>query len=180
MTRTVFALLWFLLPVGLTSAPQPLPRFTEEREAAALFFVKKQLPELSPLLEDLKKHNRPHYEQEIREIFQITEILADLLDEPKRHDLELKFWKTENKALVIVAKLGTSKSEEKAKLESQLQELAKDLVELDVQSMEMHVDGLEKELTEERESLLRMKENLDKTIRDRYENLLEKVKKRKK
>src|SRR5262249_36313916 len=40
-----------------------LPRFTEEREAAALFFVKKQLPELLPLLEELKKTNAPHYER---------------------------------------------------------------------------------------------------------------------
>ncbi|HEY1861909.1 MAG TPA: hypothetical protein VGG61_16225, partial [Gemmataceae bacterium] len=34
-----------------------LPRFTEEREAAALCFVKKQLPDLVPLLEQLKKNN---------------------------------------------------------------------------------------------------------------------------
>lgn len=180
MTRYWLSILWFLLATGLSAAPQSLPRFTEEREAAALFFVKKQLPELTPLLEELKKHSHPHYEQEIREIFQITEILAELLDEPKRYDLELRFWKTENRALVIVAKLGTSKSEEKAKLEVQLQELAKELVELDVQSMEMRVETLERVLNEDRESLQRMKENLDKTIRDRYESLLDKVKKRKK
>lgn len=159
---------------------QPLPRFTEEREAAVLFFVKKQLPELSPLLEELKKHNRSQYEQEVREIFQVTEILADLLDDPKRHELELKFWKTENKALVIVARLGPSKAEEKIKLESQLLSLARELVDLEIQAMEMHVESLEKNLNEERDLLNRTKENLDKTVRDRYDSLLERIKKRKK
>src|SRR6516164_74906 len=39
-----------------------LPRFTEEREAAALCFVKKHLPELAPLLEQLKKNNNVQYQ----------------------------------------------------------------------------------------------------------------------
>jgi hypothetical protein len=172
---------FFLFITGIVlAAPNALPRFTEEREAAAQHFVKKQLPELLPLLDDLKKHNRPHYEQEIREIFQITEILADLLDEPKRHELELKFWKTENRALVIVAKLSNAKVEERTKLVAQLHDLAKELVDLDLQSMEMYVETLEKDLSEAKEELQRSRENLDKTVKDRYESLLEKVKKRKK
>ena len=35
---------------------EPLPRFTEEREAAALHFVRKHCPDLIPLLDDLKKN----------------------------------------------------------------------------------------------------------------------------
>jgi hypothetical protein len=52
-----------LASVGVTAAAEMetsnLPRFTEEREAAALFFVKKHVPELLPLLEELKKINTP-------------------------------------------------------------------------------------------------------------------------
>src|SRR6516162_4361952 len=64
---------------------KPLPRFTEEREAAALFFVKKNLPELLPLLEQLKKNGMQQYRTEIREIFQATEWLADLQADSRRH-----------------------------------------------------------------------------------------------
>src|SRR5690242_11756353 len=75
-----------------------LPRFTETREAAALFFVKKHVPEVLPLLEQLKKSNPTQYQQEIREVFQVTEMLADLQDDPPRQELELKVWKTETRA----------------------------------------------------------------------------------
>ena len=78
-----------LLLVVCVSAPVlALPRFTEEREAAALLFVKKHLPDLSPLLGELKKTNPTRYHQEISEIFQVSEMLADLLDEPRRYDLD--------------------------------------------------------------------------------------------
>src|SRR5260370_412922 len=110
-----------------------LPRFTEEREAAALCFVKKHLAELVPLLEQLKKSNAGQYQHEIREIFQATEWLADLQDDAKRYELELKIWKAENKAHILAAKLSTPVDEERKKFEGQLQELAKEPVELDVQ-----------------------------------------------
>src|SRR2546429_247786 len=53
-----------LLSTPAVSGPHALPRFTEEREAAALHFVKKHLPELLPLLTDLKKTNLSRYHQE--------------------------------------------------------------------------------------------------------------------
>src|SRR4051794_40418485 len=106
---SLFALASVFGSASCASAPEPepraLPRFTEEREAAALFFVKKQLPDLLPLLEQLKKNSQPQYRTEIREIFQATEWLADLQDDPRRHELELKIWKTENKAFTVAAKL---------------------------------------------------------------------------
>src|SRR5258707_7318720 len=95
-----------------------LPTFTEEREAAALHFVKKHLPELLPILERLKTADKDKYHTEIREIFQVTEWLGDLqADEPKRHALELEMWKTENQALIVVAKLANRPPDEHAKLQ---------------------------------------------------------------
>src|SRR5262249_2219737 len=115
-------------PAGPTAAdetpPTSLPRFTEEREAAALFFVKKHLPELLPLLEQLKLNTLQRYEMEIREIFQVTELLADLRDEPRRYELELKIWKAENRAHALVAQLSTPSEDERKKVEGQLQDLA--------------------------------------------------------
>lgn len=160
--------------------PKPLPRFTEEREAAALFFVKKHLPDLVPLLEQLKKNSVPQYRTEICEIFQATEWLADLQDDARRHELELKIWKAENKAYAMAAQISTAPDEERKKIEVQLQDLAKELVDLDVQVLEYKSEQLDKELGELKDELAKAKENNDKQIKDRYEMLRDKAKKRRK
>src|SRR5262249_28996188 len=162
---------------ALAPAAGPLPKFTEEREAAALHFVRKHCPELVPLLDDLKKNSRPTYELQIRETFQVTELLADLQDDPKRHDLELKIWRAENQALVLVAKLATPKEEDRKKVEDQLQALAKELVELDVQSLEHRVEVLQGELTSAKDELMKYRDNFERTVKERFEALLEKAKK---
>jgi hypothetical protein len=159
---------------------KPLPRFTEEREAAALFFVKKNLPELLPLLEQLKKNGMQQYRTEIREIFQATEWLADLQDDGRRHELELKIWKAENKAFALAAQLSTAAQDERKKIEVQLHELSKELVDLDVQILEYKSEQLDKELGEVKDELAKAKENNEKQVKDRYEMLLEKAKKRRK
>jgi hypothetical protein len=156
------------------------PRFTEEREAAALFFVKKNAPDLLPLLEQLRKSHAGKYEREIREIFQVTEWLAELREEPRRYELELKIWITENKANALVAKLSTPSEEERKKYHSQLQDLAKELVDLDTQVLEWRAEQLDKELGVVKSELATMKENPEKKAKERYDNLLEQVQKRKK
>jgi hypothetical protein len=166
-----------LLPVSAFA--DPLPKFTEEREAAAMHFVRKHCPELIPLLDDLKKANRPAYESQIRETFQVTELLADLQDDPKRYDLELKVWKAENKALVLVAKLTAPKEEDRKAIEDQLQVLAKELVELEVQSLEHRVELLQTELAGAKDELSKFRDNIDRTVKDRFEALVEKARKKK-
>jgi hypothetical protein len=159
-------------------AADPLPRFTEEREAAALHFVRKHCPELVPMLDELKKSNRTAYEQQVRETFQVTELLADLQDDPKRHELELKIWKAENRALVLVAKLATPKEEERKAVEQELQTVAKELVELEVQSLEHRTVVLEQELSAAKDELSKARDNFDRTVKERYEGLLEKARKK--
>lgn len=168
-----------LLSPTASSAAEPLPRFTEEREAAALHFVRKHCPELLPLLDELKKVNRVAYESQIRETFQVTELLADLQDDPKRYDLELKVWKAENKALVLVAKLATPKDDDRKAIEEQLQSLARELVELEVQSLEHRVGLLQNELTGAKDELAKFRDNFDRSVKDRFEALVEKARKKK-
>jgi hypothetical protein len=173
---TVAAALTGLAAVAL--AAEPLPRFTEEREAAALHFVRKHCPELVPLLDELKKGNRPVYEQQIRETFRVTELLADLQDDPKRYDLELRVWKAENKALVLVAKLATPREDDRKAVEDQLRALAKELVELEVQALEHRTEVLGRELVAAKEELAKSRDNFDRSVKDRYEGLLEKARKK--
>jgi hypothetical protein len=171
-----------LAGLALAAIPTPpaaraaLPRFTEEREAAALFFVKKHLPELQPLLEQLRKSNASLYEQEICEIFQVTEYLADLKDEPRRHDLELRIWKAENRAHALAAQLSTPNDDERKKAEGMLMEVARELVDLDVAVLELKSEQLDKELGELKDELARLRDGTDKYVKDRYEILLQNAK----
>lgn len=175
----VAALAAVLLSPCAARAVEPLPRFTEEREAAALHFVKKHLPDLVPLLDDLKKNSRTVYELQIRETFQVSELLADIQDDPKRYELELKIWKAENKALVLVAKLATAKDDARKAVEDQIQALAKELVELELQTLEHRVAVLQTELASAKEDLNKFRDNIERNTKDRFEALLEKAKKKK-
>lgn len=159
-------------------ARDPLPRFTEEREAAALHFVRKHCPELLPLLDELKRANRPAYELQIRETFQVTELLADLQDDPRRHELELKIWVADNKALVLVARLATAREEDRKAIEDQLHGLSRELVELEVLALEHRVTVLEHELTTSRDDLNKARDNFDRRLKDRYQSLIEKSRKK--
>lgn len=162
----------------VTVASDPLPRFTEEREAAALHFVRKHCPEQVPLLEELKKGNRTAYELQVRETFQVTEYLADLHDDPKRYDLELRVWKAENKAMVLVGRLATPKEEDRKLIEDQLRALAKELVELEIQGQEHRVLVLDRELVSAREELAKSRDTADRSTREKFEGFLEKAKKK--
>jgi len=182
MSRTVFARVATLAVALLfpdAASADPLPRFTEEREAAALHFVKKHCPELVPLLDDLKKANRGAYERQVRETFQVTELLADLQDDPKRYALELSVWKAENKAFVLVARLAALKDDDRKAVEEQLLALAKELVELDVRSLEHRVEVLRTELGATKDELSKLRDNFDRTVKDRHEALLDRARKKK-
>lgn len=165
----------------LWAADPPLPRFTEEREAAALHFIKKHAPDIVPLLEGLKKSNLPQYQTEIREVFKVTEMLAELQDdEPRRHDLELKIWIAESKAFTLVAKLSTPNEDERKKVDQQLMDVAKELVELDIQVLELKSDQLDKELGEIKDELARAREQVEKNAKAKYDGLVSQVRQRKK
>jgi len=177
IARTVLALAGVAFGGGAL-ASDPLPRFTEEREAAARHFVHKHCPDLVPLLDELKRNSRAAYERQVRETFQVTEFLADLQDDPKRYDLELKIWKAENKAMVLVARLATPKEDDRKGVEDQLQLLAKELVDLEVQALEHRVQLLDREATAARDELAKARDTADRAARERYEGLLEKARKR--
>jgi signal recognition particle GTPase len=163
-----------------SSAADKLPRFTEEREAAALFFVNRHLPEILPLLMELKKKRRPQYEHQIREAFAVSEMLADLKDhDPKRYDLELEIWKTEHRAGALAAKLCTCAEAERSKLEASLRELVRQLIELDVKVLDARAEQLGKELAQVKKEQTRLREEMDKEVRDRFNELLKQGRKEK-
>jgi hypothetical protein len=178
--RSLLLVFGTVLAPALTVAASPLPRFTEEREAAALHFVKKHMPELQALLAELKKTNLQLYQQEVSEIFQVSEMLAEMQDEPRRHELELKIWKGENRAHLLVGKLRAAPDEEGKKLQDQLRDVARELVELDIQVLELQADQLDRELGEVKDELARARDHADQNVKTRFDGLLDKSRKPKK
>lgn len=165
---------------GLAADPPAAParpRFTEEREAAAQFFVRKHLPELLPVLDELKKSNVKRYEQEIGTLFQASEFLAALRDDARRHDLELKIWQTEQRAHLVLARIALASAADRRALDAQLQDLTKELVELDMLVLKLRSEQLTKELNEVNAELAKTQQNADRLAKDRFQALLAKVKK---
>jgi hypothetical protein len=191
-TRTLTLLAALALPLaGLPAASaragqedqtstSKAPAFSEEREAAALHFIRKHAPDLIPIVEKLRASDNPRYRDEIREVFQICEWLTELREQEgeKRYALELDVWKTETKALILVAKMASTKEEEQAAIKELLQEHARKLVDLDMQILRLRVDQLEKELTDAREELNRSEEKREHLNREKYDQLLEKARTR--
>ncbi|MCS7271283.1 MAG: hypothetical protein NZ703_09375, partial [Gemmataceae bacterium] len=109
----------------------------------------------------------------------ITELLADLLDDPKRYDIELRLWKAENQALVLVARLANVREEERGSLEQRLQLLARELVELEARALECRIELLQAELAFHKDELAKIRDNLERLAKERYEALLDKLRKKK-
>lgn len=157
---------------------RPLPRFTEEREAAALHFINKHAPELLPVLSELRKNHREQYEREVREVFQVTEWLADLADRPRRRDLELRMWKAENRAWLLVGRLAVGTDDERKKADGQLTQVARELVDLEVEALEMQVEELAGELESVKEELGRARDGAERRAAERREALLKQARSR--
>jgi hypothetical protein len=157
-----------------------LPRFTEEREAAALCFLRKNAAELLSLLERLKKDNPTRYQHEIRAVFQVAEMLADLEQDPQRHDLELQIWKLETRAHALASRLPGQGESDRQKSEAELQKMARQLVDLDTRVLELKTEQTEKELTDLREELAKARDQVPARAKARYESLVEQGRKRRK
>jgi hypothetical protein len=157
-----------------------LPRFTEEREAAALCFLRKNAAELLTVLESLKKDNPQRYQHEVRTVFQVAELLADLEENPARHDLELQIWKVETKARALAARLATQAQDERRKTEAELQKIARELVALDTRVLELKAEQAEKELGDIRDELAKAREQGPARVKARYDSLIEQGRKRRK
>jgi ElaB/YqjD/DUF883 family membrane-anchored ribosome-binding protein/plasmid stabilization system protein ParE len=177
------AMLWLaaVVPASTPVAQESvLPRFTEEREAAALCFLRKNATDLLGFLEGLKKNNPTRYQREIRAVFQVAEMLADLEDDPRRHELELEIWKIEIKAHALASELPAQAPPDRTKTESELRKIARNLVDLDTQVLELKAEQAEKELTEIRNELSKARDQVPSRLKARYEDLIEQGRKRRK
>ncbi|MEX2139949.1 MAG: hypothetical protein WD894_11850 [Pirellulales bacterium] len=85
---------------------------TPGREAAALAFVTNHHPELVELLERLKADRPRQYQSVVLDLFRTSERLAALHEnDPLRHELALRAWKTRSRIQLLAARAALSDDE---------------------------------------------------------------------
>ena len=133
MIRFGTVCVFFLTVVGLAQQPLKqkvhLPIFTEEREAAAMVFVRKHRPEIMKMLVHLKKENRAHYERTIRDLFRTSEHFANLKQhDPEQAKIALKTWQLQAHGQQLAAQLSHN-PENGGQLRKELEETIKQVME---------------------------------------------------
>lgn len=144
----------------------------EGKESAAIRFVELHVPEMIPLLHHLKTTDQQRYEQEITDIYQITQLLKKIRSNEKRHELELNLWVTQNKAQILVAQLSVSPQTVQPKAIRQLRDLAGTLVRLNKQILELREKEIESELADVRSVLESLRRNRDEHIQKEMNEFL--------
>lgn len=153
-----------------------LPMFTEEREAAALTFVRKNRPELLKMLEQLQVHNPGEYERAIRDLFRTSETLASIKQEDRgRYELALKAWQAETHAHLLMARL-VQEQGDAGKAKGELKQAVEKLVDVQLEQVADQVRRLEAELERARRHHQDIKDRRDEIVRQQLETRLQAVK----
>jgi hypothetical protein len=95
------------------AANDSAPAVTPEREAAVRKFVEQHHPELVGLLESLKSKNSTEYERAVRDLFRVSERLAQFYGrDNQRYELELKLWQSQSRLDLLAARFKMSNNDE--------------------------------------------------------------------
>lgn len=174
------ASLWLLVEVTRAELPakaeslaksakiRELPSFTQEREAAALTFLRAHHNELADLLTQLKKHNKSEYQQAIRELFRSSERLAQWQEKnPKKYETELALWKLNSRIQLLLAQLSMASD---PAVEQQLRQAITEQIEIRRQELLAEKERLSARLSElDQELSLSSAERID----ERLQSLLQ-------
>ena len=144
--------------------------FTEEREAAAMTFVRMNHPELATLLDQLKLNDIAEYQRAIRELFHSSEKLADLQERnSKRYPMELEAWKLNSRIRLLVARLTMSPD---PKIEDELRQALLQQIGLRKAALNDERERLETRVTELKEQLQKLDKQQTMSVEQRMARLL--------
>jgi hypothetical protein len=160
---------------GPAPMPPPLPVFTEEREAAALTFVRKNRPELVDMLGELKVHNVAEYEHAVSDLFRTSEMLASVKQEdPTRYELALANWRAETRTHLLAARLVRQPgATDEARTE--LRQAVETLVDNQIVEVAHHIRRIETELERIRDHHKNLRDHRDDLVQERMEAILKAV-----
>ena len=153
----------------------PLPMFTEEREAAALTFARKNRPELLKMLEELKARNPAEYQRAVRDLFRTSEMLASINQEdPARYELALKGWQAETHTHLLAARL-VHRQGDGDQVKGELKQAIAKLVDLQLEQVAEQVRRMEAGLEQTRRHHQELKSRRGEIVRQRMEAMLEMI-----
>lgn len=136
---------------------------TPEREAAVVSFVERNHPELAELLAHLKTNQPKEYERAVRDLFRVTEKLAMVHErDDRQYDLEIKAWKAQSRAQLVVARLKMTDPES-----ADNDELKKQLREILAEQMQARLDVLKLERERVTGRLEKLNDDIGRLERDR-------------
>jgi hypothetical protein len=157
-------------PAKTTKSPKRVSGFTEEREAAAMTFVRMNHPELAALLDQLKLNDVSEYQRAIRELFHSSEKLAQLQERnPKRYPMELEAWKLNSRIRLLVARLTMSPD---PKIEDELRQALVQQVGQRKAALNDERERLESRMAELKEQLKKLDEQQTNSVEQRMAKLL--------
>lgn len=146
-----------------------LPKFTANREAAAREFVRRNHPELDPLLDKLRAMNAAEYEKVIRELSRTIEALAALqARDPARHELALEAWKAKSRVERLAAQHSRSRSNES---ESALRQALENQLDVELTQRQFERDALTARLKKMNEQIGRLEDDRSGQIEMRLRRL---------
>lgn len=158
-----------------------LPPFSEEREAAALAFVREHHAEVAELLERLKANRPAQYRKAIRELSQASQRLAQWKDrDPARYELELRLWKLQSKARLLSARATMSGSVVE---ETELRQVLAEQMDVRIALLKLQRDTAARRVQELEGQIARLNAQRDSTIErqiTRAKQAIEQQRKRKK
>ncbi len=144
--------------------------FTEEREAAAMTFVRMNHPELATLLDQLKVNDLAEYQRAIRELFHSSEKLAQIQERnPKRYPMELEAWKLNSRIRLLVARLTMSPD---PKIEDELRQSLVQQLGLRKAALNDERERLEGRVAELKEQLKKLDQEQTNSVEQRMAKLL--------
>jgi hypothetical protein len=136
---------------------------TPEREAAVVSFVERNHPELAELLAHLKTNQPKEYDRALRDLFRVTEKLAMVHErDDRQYGLEIKAWKAQSRAQLLVARLKMTEPES-----GDAEELKKQLREALAEQMQARLDVLKLDRERVTGRLEKLNDDITRLERDR-------------
>ena len=151
---------------------------TPEREAAVTEFVEKHHPELAALLAHLKTSQPKEYERAIRDLFRVTEKLAMVKDrEDAQYNLELKAWKAQSRAQLLVARLKMTdpESANTDEMKAQLREILGEQLQARLEVMKLERDRTTARLGKLNQDIGKFEQDREKVIDGHVQTLMNQV-----
>jgi hypothetical protein len=151
---------------------------TPEREAAVTTFVEKNHAELAALLVHLKTNQPKEYERAVRDLFRVTEKFAMVKERGDvQYDLELKAWKAQSRAQLLVARLKMTdpESADSEELKTQLREILTEQLQARIEVMKLERERTTARLEKLNQDIGKFEQNREAVIDSHVNNLMNQV-----